>query len=298
MKILITGATGAVGKSMQTSSGDQLIKVSSKDADLNKYEEIRALIVNTKPDSIIHLAALSGGRQLSVKRPADLLTVNINMAQNLILSAKELGISRIGLALSGACYGSNSSFLAKEIELHSSPIIEDDYAYAYSKRFFDLLMKSYNSQFGMNIYSFVINGVIGSEMNYSPDKALMIPSLIKKIHDSRNNSGEIEVWGDGTPKRQYTWDKDISRNIIWCHKNQLKSTVLNIGTNEIITVTECAELICKNFGVDLSRLYYNKSKGNGKATQLTDNSEFTALTNYEYQKIEISLENICRKFIN
>lgn len=295
-KILITGGSGNVGRSIESVNGIDIVRVSTKDADLTDKAAVKHLLTSINPDSIIHLAALSGGRQLSSKRPADLLLNNSIMASNLLSEAQKMGIMRIGLALSGACYASVSSRLAKESEFHDAAILEDDYSYAYSKRYLEVAMRAFNSQFGMNIYSFVINGVIGLEMNYSPEKALMIPSLIQKISSARDHKDPIEVWGDGSPKRQYTWSQDIVRNIFWCHENQPSSTILNIGTNEVVTVAECAILICQNFGIDASRLNFDISKGNGKATQLTDNANFIRLSGFRYENFHSSIEKICYRY--
>jgi len=297
-KILITGATGVVGKAIKNYPEYELIMVSSREANLTDLSETRKLLAVTKPDSIIHLAALSGGRQLSIQRPADMLTQNTLMAHNLITSAKDIGIERIGLALSGACYGKSASRLANEFELHNSPIVEEDYAYAYAKRYLEVMMRAFNSQFGMKIYCFVINGVIGLQMNYSPDKALMVPSLINKVYQAKKNNEIVNVWGDGSPQRQYTWDQDIVRNIFWCHSNQMESTVLNIGTNEIVTVTECAQYICDYFKLDSAKLFFDLSKGNGKSAQLTDNSSFASLTKFEFQKFSMSIEYVCNNFMS
>lgn len=292
--ILVTGASGVVGKALQRFHKEH-IYVTSADADLVDFDATLRLFEKLKPRTIIHLAALSGGMQLSREKPADLFTVNTMMAINIFEVARRLGISRIGFALSGAAYGQSVHSLAREVELHNSPILEEDFSYGYSKRGIDILVQAMNKQYGMHAYSFVINGALGIDMNFNSNKSIVVASLIKRIYESRQNKAEILVWGDGSPKRQYTWAEDLARNIFWCHEKQSPGTVFNIGTNETITIKELAEIICKEFGVDPTRLFYDVTKGSGKSSQLTDSSEFTKLSGFSFMPIRGALKEICSR---
>lgn len=290
--ILVTGSSGVVGKALQRLNKKQ-VYVTSADADLVDYDATLRLFEKHKPRSVIHLAALSGGMQLSRERPADLFTVNVMMAINIFRAARCFGITRIGFALSGAAYGQSTNPLSCEIELHNAPILEEDFAYGYSKRGIDIMVQAMNKQYGMNSYSFVINGALGIDMNFTPNKSIVVASLIKRIYESKQNKEEILVWGDGLPKRQYTWAEDLGRNIFWCHEQQTPGSVLNIGTNEVITIKELAVIICQEFGVDPNRLFYDVSKGSGKSAQLTDNSEFTKLSGFSFMPLRAAITEIC-----
>ena len=295
--ILVTGASGVVGKALQRFNKEH-IYVTSADADLTDYDATLRLFEKHKPRSVIHLAALSGGIQLSREKPADLFTVNIMMAINIFKAARSFGITRIGFALSGAAYGQSTYALAREIELHNSPILEEDFAYGYSKRGIEIMVQAMNKQYEMNSYSFVINGALGIDMNFNPNKSIVVASLIRRIYESRKDKKEILVWGDGSPKRQYTWAEDLGRNIFWCHEKQSPGTVFNIGTNEVITIKELAVIICQEFGVDPNRLMYDVSKGSGKSAQLTDNSEFTKLSGFSFMPLRVAIKKICSEVNN
>lgn len=295
MTVLVTGASGVVGKAMKAKVSNFCF-VTSRDADLTDPTATESLISEIKPHSIIHLAAMSGGVQLSRQRPADMFIANTMMAVNIFKSAYRNGITRIGFALSGAAYGSKVNDFAEETQLHAAPILEEDFAYGYAKRGIEILIRAMNSQYGLTSYSFVINGAIGPGMNYEPDKSIVVSSLIKRIYEARSRQDAILVWGDGSPRRQYTWSGDLARNILWCHENQMPGTVLNIGTNEVVTIKSLANLICKEFGVDERRLYFDIDKGNGKDAQLTDSSVFMKLTSYKFLSIEKSISKICASY--
>ena len=289
---LVTGASGVIGKAMKRLNKNELY-VTSVDADLTDYDATERLLAKLKPQTIIHLAALSGGMQLSRERPADLFTVNTLMAINLFKAARRFGINRVGFALSGAAYGGTSARVARETELHSSPILEEDFSYGYAKRGIEILIQGMNKQYGMHSYSFVINGALGRDMNFDPERSIAVASLIRRIYKSKDNKDEIIVWGDGSPQRQYTWAADLAKNISWCHEKQEAGTVLNIGTNEVVTIKSLAEMICTEFGVDPKRLFFDVSKSTGKSAQLTDNSIFTSLSGFNFMPIQGAIKKIC-----
>lgn len=237
--------------------------VTSADADLTDYCSTQNLITTFKPKSIIHLAALSGGMQLSREKPADLFAVNTLMAINLFKAARKFDINRLGFALSGAAYGGTSGEVAREKDLHSGPILEEDFSYGYAKRGIEILIQGMNKQYGMQSYSFIINGALGRDMNFDPERSIAAASLIRRIYKSRDNKDKILVWGDGSPRRQYTWAEVLARNIFWCHEKQAPGTVLNIGTNEVVTIKSLAEMICEAFDVDQKRLFFDLSKSTG-----------------------------------
>ena len=298
MRVLITGATGSLGKNLKIPESIKSILISSKDADLTNREQVKMVFEKYKPDSVIHLAAMCGGRQLSIERPADLLTKNTLMALNIAESANEFGVKRVGFALSGAAYNSELNLMSKVVNLHDRPLIAEDYAYGYSKRFTEVLVRSFNSQFSSDFYCFVVNGIIGHNMNYEESKSIVIASLIRRVFLNLHTTSPIEVWGDGTPLRQYTWAEDLSRNIFWCLSNQKRSTTLNIGTNEVVSIRDCAELICRYFNVPESRLFFNEKKGNGKMSQLTDNSEFVKESRLGFRDFNSSLREVVEKYIS
>jgi GDP-L-fucose synthase len=139
----------------------------------------------------------------------------------------------------------------------------------------------------------VINGALGIDMNFNPNKSIVVASLIKRIYEAKQNKAEILVWGDGSPKRQYTWAEDLGRNIFWCHEKQSPGTVFNIGTNEVITIKELAVIICQEFDVDPNRLFYDVTKGSGKSAQLTDNSEFIKSSGLSFMPLRVAIKKIC-----
>jgi GDP-L-fucose synthase len=133
-------------------------------------------------------------------------------------------------------------------------------------------------------------------MNFKDGESTLVPALIKRIYSERFSNEPISVWGDGTPVREYTYSVDLARALIWAIKGQDIGTVLNIGNTQKISVREVAETICESFDIDKGRLFFDKSKPNGRALQSTDNSLFVRSTDFNYLSPKEAIKIACRWF--
>ena len=109
-----------------------------------------------------------------------------------------------------------------------------------------------------------------------------VPAIIIKAVAAHD--GQLEVWGDGSPIREYTFSTDLAEATIWCFNNQEINTLLNIGSTEKITVKQCALEICSALDIDSNRLFFDSSKPNGRLIQNTSNTEFVSRSNFVYTK--------------
>lgn len=298
--ILVTGSTGPLGFAFRDlpESHNFILSNSSICNLANRLETEKYLtdLVNQYDiEGIIHLAAKSGGVVLNKTSPADLITENLEMAMNILRAAQNVRVKRVVLALSTACYSSKISN-PKESQILEFEIQSNDYAYAYAKRMFVPLMHAFNSQFAMQVTCAVINGVVGPNMNFKEGESTLVPALIKRFYSERKSSEAITVWGDGSPIREYTYSKDLSRILIWTMQNQESSTVLNIGNTEKISVRDVAETICEEFGININRLVFDESKPNGRMVQSTDNSVFLEKYPYRYLSPREAIKIACRWF--
>ena len=257
------------------------------------FEYVNDLVSTSKISGVIHLAARSGGAQLSKSEPAGLFRDNLLMAINLLEACREHNLNRVLLTLSTTCYSTNLSDPTENL-LHSGPLNGVDYAYGYSKRMLEPLMKSYNSQFGMEISAVLVNGIVGPNMNYNDGESILPAALIKRFSEFRFGKEAIEVWGDGTPVREYTYSGDLAKAMLWCFENQPKDSLLNIGSNEKISVRQCAETICEVLGINKDRIKYLIDKPNGRLLQSTNNKKFRIMSDFQFtsfrEAIKIAIE--------
>jgi GDP-L-fucose synthase len=295
--IFLTGSSGPLGYAFQKVYGDiDNIYVTSSDFDLcDKNETLNYLVKTSKTrniDGIIHMAAQSGGVAFSNEKPATLLTKNVEMCINIIESAIQIGCSRIILVLSTACYDPNI-VNPNEDQILDGKLLGNDYSYAYAKRLMVPMMWAFNKQYNLNISCVVVNGIVGPNMNYIEGQSTLVASQIKKFYAARNNQQQIDVWGDGSPLREYTYSYDLARAIYWCYHNQQGNSVLNIGNTLKLSVRQVVEIIANRFEVDSSRIRFDSGKPNGRPLQSTDNKKFIELSGFEFKTPKESIELAC-----
>lgn len=286
--ILVTGSSGPFGNAFKSlKNASEFIFVDSSDFNLlnldSSFKYIEKLSKKFSISGVIHLAAKSGGAELSKNKPGTLFSENIIMVLNLLAVCKKLSISRVILTLSTTCY-SSELIAPEENMIHSGPLLGADYSYGYAKRMFEPIMRSYNAEFGMKISCILVNGIIGPFMNFIDGESILPAALIKRFYGLKNGGEQLKVWGDGSPIREYTFSTDLAEATIWCVNNQEINTLLNIGSTEKITVKQCALEICSALNIDSSRLFFDSSKPNGRLIQNTSNTEFVSRSNFVYTK--------------
>lgn len=301
--VLLSGTGGPLGNaiSRQNFIDRRFVGFRSSDCNLLDKEATKSYFLNFASSypqvelAYIHAAAISGGSHFSDSAPATLFVENIEIAINALEACRSSGISRVILVLSTSCYSSLIDH-PKESDLHKFPILTSEYGYAYAKRMLEVLMRAYNKQYDMNISCVLVNGIIGSAMNFDDSKSILPAALIKRFHSKRDDFDPIVLWGDGTPIREYTYSKDLALAIDWCLDFQERDTLLNIGNTDKITVKELALKILRMFDIDEARLKFNFEKDKGKQMQSTDNGSFLSLSHFSYSPIELALTEAIEYF--
>jgi GDP-L-fucose synthase len=221
----------------------------------------------------------------------------MEMAINSLEACRITKINRVILVLSTSCYSSKLND-PSESELHRYPIETSEFGYSYAKRMLEVLMRAYNKQYQMSISCVLVNGIIGSGMKFDPSISILPAALIKKFIDNKSNDSIIELWGDGTPIREYTSSKDLASALDWCLRNQKPNTLLNIGNSNKISVKELSFLIADLIGIDKNRIKFNGSQTSGKSIQATNNCNFLEQSNFQYESIEIPIKDAIYTYLN
>jgi len=302
-KMIFSGLGGPLGYALNLVRDDSnAIGFRSSECDLlnkkftiNYFTNLVKSINRGAGITYVHAAAKSGGSHLSEKIPASLFTENIEMAINALEACRISGIDRIILILSTSCY-SSSIANPSEVDLHKFPVETNEFGYSYAKRMFEVLMRAYNKQYNMNISCVLVNGIIGSHMKFSDEHSILPAALIKKFVTNKSNLNTVELWGDGTPLREYTYSMDLAKAILWCLKNQEKNTLLNIGNNQKISVKELSMIIADKIGINKERIGFNGQTSFGKQIQSTDNSLFVNLSGFTYSNIHLAIDEAINDF--
>lgn len=300
-KILVTGGTAVAGLAFNAIKDDypenEFNLIGSKDCDLTNREQTFDFIRSYKPDAIIHLAALMGGVGFTTKYPVDALKQNVIMNFNILDVAKEMNLEKLIMTLSSGMYPPNAPLPLKEEYIHDGDAHISNYSYSHAKRLIEPSIRAYRSQYGLNVIGLVPNGIFGENDNFNEEDATMLPSLIKRFYENKNNNSKIVIWGDGSPLREYTYSKDIAKINMWCLDNYNDVQILNIGSTEEKSVLEIACMIADNLGIDTNRFVFDTSKPNGVFKKSTDNSKFVGLSGFKYTPFEEGLRNTIKWFV-
>ena len=219
------------------------------------------------------------------------------MLLNLLEACREFKIEKTLLTMSSGMYSPESKMPYIETDLHNGPVHESIYGYFYSKRLMEPALRAYRDQYNMNIIALVPNGIFGENDNFDLRGAPLVPSLIRKFYEAKEKNSTVEVWGDGSPLREWTYSEDMAKAFLWCFEHYNEEKILNVGSTEENSIKDISFLIADIINFDKSQIKFDASKGKGVFKKSTDNNKFIKLSNFEYRKFREGLELTIKWFI-
>ena len=259
----------------------------SKDYDLVQPEHITRLLQDAKPDVLIHIAALAGGIGLNREKPADLFYKNIMMGIPLMHQAWEQGVDKF-VALGTVCaYPKFANTPFREDELWDGYPEETNAPYGLAKKMLLVQAQAYRQQHDFNaIYLLPVN-LYGPKDNFDPASSHVIPALIRKFVEAKENGErQVELWGDGSPTREFLYVEDAAEGIVLAAERYDGDEPVNLGSGYEISIKDLAELISRLVGFE-GELVWNDTYPNGQPRRLLDVSRaeelfgFRARVNFE-----------------
>lgn len=243
-KVLCTGGSGMVGKSLQKIMPNA-IYISSKDYNLTDSESVWKMLHKTGPDAIVHLAAKVGGIIDNINKPAEYFIDNVLMNTMLMDYAYNKGIDRFIGILSTCIYpDAVDSYPMIETDLHKGPPTPTNFSYGYAKRCLAVQTDAYNKQYNTK-YQYLIPCNLYGEHDKYGDNSHFIAALIKKIHLAKKNGDDkIVLFGTGTPLRQFMHSDDLAKVIYHCLENDIYDN-MNVATEQNLSIREMAEIALK-----------------------------------------------------
>ena len=280
-KVLIFGSNGLVGSSSsRVFSEDDNYEVFSstrKDTDLFNFEATQKTINDFNPDVIINCAAKVGGilanNNLRTEFILENLKININIFEACINNPN---ISIINLG-SSCIYPLNAPNPIKESSFMEGKLEETNSPYAMAKLSAIEMGRSLNKQYGHKVINLMPTNLYGPNDNFDESSSHVIPGLIRRMYNAKLESDNVfNVWGDGTPLREFLYVDDLSNAIKFVIENDINEDLLNIGFGEEISIKELALKIKKivNFAGDIE---FDTTKPNGNPRKLLDT---TLIRNY------------------
>ncbi len=268
----------------------------SRDCDLRDGDATHRAFQEVQPDAVVHLAARSGGVSLTSEQPASVLRDNVLMTLNVLEAVRLTAVPKTVMTLSSGMYPPDAAMPIGEARLHAGPAHESNYSYAYAKRLIEPAIRAYRTEFGVNVIGLVPNGIVGELDRFADGSATFIASLIHRFHAHRHDREPIVVWGDGSPRRELTYGKDMARAFLWCLEHYDEPGIINVGTSEEHTIREIALTLADLLDIDRARVRFDTSKPNGVARKATDSTRFQALSRFQFTPLREALRMTLESF--
>lgn len=269
-KIVVTGGRGFVGKQvvrrlMKTRSIDknQVKTPSSKTHDLRDLNATKDAIKGS--DVVLHLAADVGGIKYSKEHPAKQFRNCILIDANIFQACVEENVSKLVATSSSVGYPENAPSPLKESDLFNGWPALSGYGYGFAKRNTVVLTKAYRQEYQLNAVALVPNNAYGPGERVDLESGHVIPSLIYKCL----TQPKLNVWGDGSPIRDYLYVEDFAEAMLLAAEKLEASDPVNIGTGKGVSISKLVEMIVKltNFKGEIK---YDTSKPKGQKERVVD----------------------------
>ena len=282
MKILIFGSNGLVGSSIKKVFENyegkfETIPATRKDANLLSLTETKNFISKIQPNLIINSAAKVGGIHANNTERSEFLIQNVKINLNILESLIDFpNIQLINLG-SSCIYPLEAENPIKEEAIMTGSLEPTNSPYAMAKLTAIELGNSISSQYGNEILNLMPTNLYGPNDNFSDKESHVIPALIQRIHNAKiEDLPSVEVWGTGSPMREFLYVDDLSNAIMFLINNNITHGLLNVGSGKEITIKELVEKIkiVVNFQ---GEIVFNKDYPDGNPRKLIDSSKINEL---------------------
>jgi len=279
-KIFVAGHRGMVGaatiKALVREGYDNQIVRARSELDLRDATATSAFFEKEKPAVVILAAAKVGGIHANNIYPAEFMYDNLSIALNVIHAAYRSQVSRLLFLGSSCIYPTNIPQPMAEEALLSAHLEKTNEAYAIAKIAGLKLCEYYRKQFAVTFHSVMPANLYGPGDNYHPDNSHVLPALIRRFHEARENQlPEVTLWGTGSPKREFLHVNDLADAILHLLRLDNPPDLLNAGIGADLTILELAQIVKRVVGYE-GELKQDPSKPDGTPQKLLDSSKIQA----------------------
>ncbi len=267
----------AIVRKLQNEGYENLILRTSAELDLRKQEATETFFKEHKPDYVFLAAAKVGGIIANNTYRGEFLYENLMIQNNVIDSACKNSVTKLLFLGSSCIYPKFAEQPIKEEYLLTGTLEVTNEPYAIAKIAGLKMCEAYRSQYGCNFISVMPTNLYGPNDNYDLQNSHVLPALLRKmIVAERTNQPVVEIWGTGTPRREFLHVDDLADACYFIMQQYDGTDWLNIGVGEDVSIKELAELVKEIAGYK-GELKFNTDKPDGTPRKLLDVSRLHAL---------------------
>jgi GDP-L-fucose synthase len=280
-KIFIAGHRGMVGsaimRAMQKEGFNNFITRSSTELDLRNQAATELFFETEKPNIVILAAAKVGGIHANNTYRAEFLYDNLAIQNNVIHAAWKMGVKKLLFLGSSCIYPKLAPQPLKEEYLLTGLLEQTNEPYAIAKIAGIKMCESYRRQYGCNFISAMPTNLYGPNDNYDLNNSHVLPALLRKMHEAKiSGQSHVEIWGSGTPQREFLHVDDMASACLFMLQNYNDEAFLNVGYGSDVSIKDLALLIKSVVGFE-GELSFDAGKPDGTPRKLMDSSKLNNL---------------------
>ncbi len=279
-RVWVAGHRGLVGSAIVRrlqSERCELLIATSSELDLRNQAAVEAWMGQHKPQAIILAAAKVGGILANDTYPVDFLYDNLMIEANVLHAAHRTGVEKLLLLGSSCIYPKLAAQPIREDSLLTGPLEPTNEWYALAKIAGVKLCEAYRRQYGCDFISAMPTNLYGFNDNFDLMSSHVLPALMRKMHMAKTEGrNEVEIWGTGTPKREFLHVDDLADALIFLLRHYSEADTINVGSGQEVSIRELAELIADVVGFH-GQFAFDASKPDGTPRKLLDTSRLSAL---------------------
>jgi GDP-L-fucose synthase len=280
-RIYVAGHQGLVGsavvRALNACGCEQLILRTHRELDLTDQPAVRQFFALERPQAVIMAAARVGGIHANNSHPAGFLRDNLLIQDNVIDTAHRSGVEKFVFLGSSCIYPKMAPQPIKEDYLLTGPLEPTNEWYAVAKIAGVKMCQAYRREYGFNAISLMPTNLYGPGDNFDVQNSHVLPALLRKVHEAHvRGLKNVEIWGTGTPRREFLHVDDLADAVLYLLQNYDAEPMVNIGWGEDVTIRELAEMIMSLIGYRGTAIF-DTAKPDGTPRKLLDVSRLNGL---------------------
>ncbi|MFN2513710.1 MAG: GDP-L-fucose synthase family protein [Pyrinomonadaceae bacterium] len=249
-RVVVTGGAGFLGRyivaRLRQYGNLEVLAPRKAEYDLVEGSEIKRMLTDTRPDLVIHLAAVVGGIGANQKQPGRFFYENLMMGAQIIEQSRLQGVKKLVAVGTVCAYPKHTATPFKEEDLWNGYPEKTNAPYGLAKKMMLVQAQSYRQQYGFNTIFLLPANLYGPGDNFDPQTSHVIPALIRKCIEAREKGAEfVEAWGTGRASREFLYVADCAEGVLRAAAAYNESEPVNLGTGSEITISELVKLVAQ-----------------------------------------------------
>lgn len=300
-RIFVAGHNGMVGsaiaRKLEQLGYTNIITMQRSKLDLIDQSQVDSFFRKIGPEYVFLAAAKVGGINANNTYKADFIYENLMIQTNVIKSSYTYGVKKLLFLGSSCIYPKICTQPIREEYLMTGALEPTNDAYAIAKIAGIKMCQSYNDQYGTEFISAMPTNLYGPNDNYDLENSHVLPAMIRKFHEAKIEGKEsVEIWGTGTPKREFLYVDDLAEACVFLMNGYSDSEIINVGTGQDVTIAELAYLVSDIVGYR-GRIEFNTNMPDGTPRKLLDVSKIQELGWKHRVSLKEGIEKTYRDYV-